>query len=150
MNQSKGTPGTGLPYENVAGRIWDAKAAALLQEHRLQIVTFSTEGVISVQIWGSCPRCEHELNVQSILTAPIAGLREGHFRSQLWAGLIERVPGGDKIPDDVEVGCGCDRVHPGAPEHDDGHRGPSSGCGVSFRVSTYVTTAAPSNPTTPR
>ena len=88
---------------------------------------FNTEGVVSAHVWGTCPRCGHELNIQKTLSTPIAGLREGRG---LWAALTRRdVPVAPGIPDAVEVGCGCGHTHPGAPEQ-------VTGCGVSFRLPT--------------
>jgi hypothetical protein len=88
-------------------------------------------------VWGTCPRCGHELNVQMTLSTPIPG---SHRERGLWAALTRRdVPAPAGIPESVEVGCGCGHTHPGAPE-------PVTGCGVSFRLPT----APPDPPRTSR
>jgi hypothetical protein len=127
VHDSTGMPATEAAYENTADETWARQALDLYQSRQLQVQTFEAEGVISAQIWGFCPRCGHELNIQLILSTPIAGLREGRG---LWAALARRdVPAAPGIPDAVEVGCGCGHTHPGAP-------GQVTGCGVSFRLPT--------------
>ena len=39
--------------------------------------------MVSAQVWGTCPRCGHELDIQQTLSVPITGLRGGRG---LWAG----------------------------------------------------------------
>jgi hypothetical protein len=125
MHDPTGTSAPEAAYENTADEAWARQALDLYRRRRLQVQAFSEEGVISAQVWGSCPRCGHELNLQLILSTPIAGLREG--RGVLAA--LTRRDGSPGIPDAVDVGCGCGHAHPGAP-------GQVTGCGVSFRLPT--------------
>jgi len=127
VGDTTGTPATEAAYENTADEAWARQALDLYHRGQLQVQAFDTEGVVSAQVWGTCPRCGHELNVQMTLNTPIVGLREGRG---LWAVLTRRdVPVAPGIPDAVEVGCGCGHTHPGAP-------GQVTGCGVSFRLPT--------------
>jgi hypothetical protein len=138
-----GTPADGVAYDNTADPVWARKALDLYQDHRLQVAAFDTEGVISAQVWGPCPRCDHDLNVQSTLNAPIPGLRQGRG---LWATLTGQAPpGGAGIPSTVEVGCGCGHAHREAPEN-------TLGCGVSFRLPTTPLgpPVVPANPRKPQ
>lgn len=126
-DNSTDTPATDVAYENTADLQWALQALDLLQNHRLQVQAFDTEGVISAQVWGTCPRCSHELNVQQTLSSVFPSWRESRG---LWATLAKRdAPAAPRIPDTVEVGCGCGHTHPGAPEQ-------VRGCGVSFRLPT--------------
>jgi hypothetical protein len=119
------TPDTETAYQNTADKTSASKAFDLYERHELQVQTFDTDGVVSAQVWGPCPRCGHELNIQMTLNAPIAGLRSGWGA---WAALTRRdVPVPSGKPAEVEVGCGCGYTHPGAPEQ-------VTGCGVSFRL----------------
>ena len=127
VDDTAGTPAPKVAYENTADEAWARLAIDLYQRSQLQVQAFDTEGVVSAQVWGTCPRCGHELNNQMTLSTPIAGLREGRG---LWAALTRRdAPVAPGIPDAVEVGCGCGHTHPGAPDQ-------VTGCGVSFRLPT--------------
>jgi hypothetical protein len=120
-----------MAYENTADQVWGTQALELYQRGELQVEAFDTEGVVSAQVWGPCPRCGHDLNVQETLSLPVAGLR-GHQ----WDALTGRARrGGSRIPDTIEAGCGCAHIHPGAPARADEH-GTVRGCGVSFRLPT--------------
>lgn len=135
VGDTTGTPATEVAYENTADEAWARQALDLYQRRQLQVQAFDTEGVVSAQVWGTCPRCGHELDIQMTLNIPIVGLREGRG---LWAALTRRdVPEAPGIPNAVEVGCGCGHTHPGAPEQ-------VTGCGVSFRLPT----APPDTPRT--
>lgn len=135
MDNTGDTSAAEVDYKNTADQVWARQALDLYERHELQVLAFDTEGVVSAQVWGTCPRCGHELDVQQTLSTPIAGLRGGRG---LWSALTGRdVPSAAGIPDAVEVGCGCGHVHPGAPKH-------VSGCGVSFRLPT-----APPDPPRP-
>lgn len=88
---------------------------------------FDTEGVVSAQVWGTCPRDGHQLDVQQTLSVPIVGSGAGRG---VWSALTRcETPATPGIPDAVEVGCGCGNPDPGAPED-------VTGCGVSFRLPT--------------
>lgn len=114
-----------VAYENTADEAWARQALELYQRRQLQVQAFDTEGVVSAQVWGTCPRCRHEMNVQQTLSTPITGVRGSRG---LWPSRTRRKgPTAVGVPETVEVGCGCGRIHPGAPEH-------VSGCGVSFRL----------------
>lgn len=128
-------PDGGIAYENSADEASARQAIDFYQSGRLQVEAFDTEGVVSAQVWGTCPRCGHDLNVQMTLSAPVVNARGG---SGLWSILTwRRVPPSPGIPDTVEVGCGCGHTHPGAPAE-------VTGCGVSFRLPT----ALPQSPQT--
>ncbi len=123
-------------YENTADPEWTRRALDLLRQGDLQVETFLTEGVASAQIWGSCPRCGHDLNVQQTLSAAVGGL--GSVRGvSPWdtlVGLAQRVTGHEDthpapLPDVLDLGCGCERTHAGAPRR-------VTGCGASFRLPT--------------
>lgn len=140
MSGNADMPSHDVPYENTTGRVWDDKARDLHQDRRLQVAAFDGEQVISAQVWGTCPRCGHDINIKPILTALVAGLRG----RGLWATLTGRSPHDrPAIPDEVEVGCGCGRIHPQAPERPDG-TGKIAGCGVSFRLPTTPPAASTS------
>ncbi len=133
MDDTGDTPAAEVAYENTADETWARQALDLYKRGELQVRAFDTEGVVSAQAWGTCPRCGHELNVQLTLSIPIASVRGGRG---LWSALTGRdVPAPVGVPDSMEVGCGCGHAHPGAP-------GQATGCGVSFRLPT-----APPDPT---
>jgi hypothetical protein len=137
VDDTTGTPSTEVAYENIADETSAQKALDFYRRRELQVRAFDTEGVVSAQVWGTCPRCGHEMNIQMTLSTPIAGLRGGHG---LWTTLTHRAASANSgKPDTVEVACGCGRTHPGAPEQ-------VTGCGVSFRLPT----TAPDTPSTSR
>lgn len=127
MDDTAGKPVPEVAYENTADEAWARQAFDLYQRRELQVQAFDTEGVVSAQVWGACPRCGHELNIQMTLSTPIPGLRGG--RGLLSALTRRDSPAAPDIPEAVEVGCSCGHAHPGAPEH-------ATGCGVSFRLPT--------------
>jgi len=116
-----GTAGTEVGFENTADEAWGQRAIELYESRQLQVQAFNTEGVVSAQVWGSCPRCGHDLDIQMTLSAPVITWRGG-------SSAVSRRKAAD-IPNVVEVGCGCGLSHPGAPQH-------VTGCGVSFRLPT--------------
>ena len=129
------TSGAEVAYENTAEEAWAREALDLYRRGELQVKAFNTEGVVSAQVWGTCPRCGHQLDVQQTLSVPIIGSGGGRG---LWSALTGRdAPAAVGVPDAVEAGCGCGHPHPGAPER-------VTGCGVSFRLPT----APPSPPPT--
>ena len=107
-------------YERTAAEDWTRRAQHLYQSGQLCMAPFNTDGVISVQVWGACPRCPHSLNVQQTLTAPVVSYRGG------WSTVGRKDA---EIPSYIEVECGCELVHLGAP-------GQVTGCGVTFRLPT--------------
>lgn len=112
---------TGVDYENTADEDLAKKALDFYQRRELQVAAFNTDGVASAQVWGTCPRCGHDLDIQVTLSAPVVTWRGG------WSS-IGRKHASD-LPENVEVGCGCGLAHAGAPEH-------VTGCGASFRLPT--------------
>jgi hypothetical protein len=127
VDDAAGTSAAEVAYENTAEEAWARQALDLYQRRQLQVRAFDTEGVVSAQVWGTCPRCGHELDVQQTLSVPIIGSGGGRG---LWQALTGRdAPAAAGIPDAVEAGCGCGHAHPGAPEQ-------VTGCGVSFRLPT--------------
>jgi hypothetical protein len=127
VDDTAGTPVPEVAYENTADEVWARQAFDLYQCRELQVQAFDTEGVVSAQIWGACPRCSHELNIQMTLSTPVPGLRGS--RGLLSALTRQDPPAAPGIPEAVEVSCGCGCAHPGAP-------GQVTGCGVSFRLPT--------------
>jgi hypothetical protein len=121
VDSTAGTTGSEVGYENTADETWAQQAFDLYQRRQLQVQAFNTEGVVSAQVWGTCPRCSHDLDIQMTLSAPVVTWRGG------WSAILQR--NAPRIPADVEVGCGCGRSHAGAPEN-------VTGCGVSFRLPT--------------
>ena len=111
----------GVDYENAADEDLAKKALDFYQRRELQVAAFNTDGVVSAQIWGTCPRCGHSLNIQVTLSAPIITWRG------VWRPIGRKDPA--EVPENVEVGCGCGLVHARAPEH-------ITGCGASFRLPT--------------
>jgi hypothetical protein len=127
MHDTGDTSAAEVAYENTAEEAWARRALDLYRRRELQVQAFDTEGVVSAQVWGTCPRCGHQLDVQQTLSVPIVG--SGGERG-LWSALTGRdVPAAAGLPEAVEVGCGCGHTHPGAPEQ-------VTGCGVSFRLPT--------------
>lgn len=120
MNDPAGTAGSEVGYEVIADETWAAQALDLYQRRQLQVQAFNTDGVVSAQVWGTCPRCTHSLDVQMTLSAPLITRGGG------WSSIGRK---GQEIPDQVDVGCGCGIAHNGAPEN-------VTGCGVSFRLPT--------------
>lgn len=116
-----------VAYENTADQVWADRALELLNRRELQVATFDAKGVVSAQVWGPCPRCGHELNIQQTLRTPMVSARGDRG---LWSALAGRDGrAAARIPADVDLGCGCGHAHPGAP-------GQATGCGVSFRLPT--------------
>lgn len=115
-----GAAGTEVDYENTADEAWAQRAFDLYQRRQLQVRAFNTEGVVSAQVWGTCPRCGHDLDIQLTLSAPVITWRG-------WSPIGRR--NASSVPADVELGCGCGLTHAGAPDH-------VTGCGVSFRLPT--------------
>src|SRR5260370_35872520 len=77
VDDTAGTPVPEVAYENTADEAWARQAFDLYQRRELQVQAFDTEGVVSAQVWGACPRCGHELNIQMTLSTPVPGLRGG-------------------------------------------------------------------------
>ena len=130
-------PDGDVGYENTADPVWAGRALDLYQQRLLQVAAFETDGVVSAQVWGRCPRCGHEIDDQLILTTPVVGNGRG-----LLAIVTGRGRDKVKIPPMVEAGCGCGRAHPGAPNRPDGSAEAVLGCGVSF----YLPTTQPDAP----
>ena len=136
MDDADDTLAGEVAYENTADEAWAREALELYRRGELQVQAFDTEGVVSAQVWGTCPRCGHQLDVQQTLTVPIIGSGGGRG---LWQALTGRnAPAAAGIPDAVEAGCGCGHPHPGAPEQ-------VTGCGVSFRLPTAPPGPAPAS-----
>jgi hypothetical protein len=121
VDDAVGSAGTAVSYENTADEAWAQRALEFFRSRQLQVEAFDTEGVVSAQVWGTCPRCGHELDVQMTLSAPVVTWRGGWSRSGRGNAF--------GVPAHVEVGCGCGLTHAGAPEQ-------VTGCGVSFRLPT--------------
>src|SRR5579862_8824721 len=104
MDDEGGTPAAEVAYENTADEAWARQALDLYRRRELQVKAFNTEGVVSAQVWGTCPRCGHELDVQQTLSVPIIGSGGGRG---LWSALTGRdVSPHASVPEAVEAGCG--------------------------------------------
>ncbi len=119
VNDPAGKAGTEIDYEVIADQALAERALDFYKRRQLQVQAFNTEGVVSAQIWGTCPRCAHSLDVQMTLSAPVV-TRGG------WSSIGRKDP---KIPAEIDVGCGCGLSHNGAP-------GNVTGCGANFRLPT--------------
>jgi len=120
MDDAAGAAGTEVDFDNTADGAWAQPALDFYRSHQLQVQAFDTDGVVSAQVWGDCPRCGHELDIQLTLNAPVT----------VWRGVRPSGrPGASGVPAELEVGCGCGRAHAGAPKD-------VTGCGVSFRLPT--------------
>jgi hypothetical protein len=110
-----------IGYERTAVGDWVPRVQELYQSGQLCIAPFSTDGVVSVQVWGTCPRCLHNsLDVQRTLTALVPVTRGG------WSSIGRKDA---EIPASVEVDCDCGLSHDGAPQH-------VTGCGATFSLPT--------------
>jgi hypothetical protein len=126
VNDPAGKAGNEVGYEVSADETWAERALDLYKSRQLQVQAFNTDGVVSAQVWGTCPRCTHSLDVQMTLSAPVVTWRGG------WSSIGRGDP---EVPEEIDVGCGCGIAHQGAPES-------VTGCGVSFPLPT----AAPPAP----
>lgn len=125
MSDNSDPPPAGpVPYEDVADAAVAAQAFALYRRRELQVVAFHTDGVVSAQVWGPCPRCGHTLNVQQMINVPVV-----ETRGRGWLDALRRRHADTGVPGTVDVGCECHEHHPGAPEL-------VRGCGASFRLPT--------------
>ena len=121
QDENTGSNPAEVGYQSIATDDWEQQVLDYYRSRQLQLQAFSTDGVVSVQIWGTCPRCQHSLDVQQTLTAPVVTYRGG------WKGITRTGPA--DIPASVDVGCGCGLVHDGAPKD-------ITGCGLSFHLPT--------------
>ena len=72
MKNGGNTSAAEVAYENTADETWARHAFDLYQRQELRVQAFDM-GVVSAQVWGTCPRCGHDLNVQQTLSTPIVG-----------------------------------------------------------------------------
>ena len=115
-----------VAYDNTADEASARQAIDLYRRSELQVKAFNTEGVVSAQIWGTCPRCGHQLNVQQTPASPCR-LARGP-RPTVGADRAGRSRDGP-VPRPWRPRRGWAHAHPGAPEQ-------VTGCGVSFRLPT--------------
>lgn len=96
---------------------WTRQAFDAIQEGRLhRKIIRSDEKAVAAAVFGACPRCEDPLSFSLPLSAVITG-----------SGVLghdETRPG---TTHPVDVTCGCETTHPGAPSG-------VKGCGIVFRV----------------
>jgi hypothetical protein len=111
--------GEEVGYKRTADDTYAQAAMLLYQSLKLQVKAFNTDGVVSAQVWGTCPRCTHSMDVQLTLTAPVVSFRGG------WSSIGRK----NKIPPLIGVDCGCESPHDGRPAG-------LKGCGVSFSLPT--------------
>lgn len=98
----------------------------MLQSGTLHGEVLSRQDIVSSRLWGNCPRCGHPLDDKQTHTAVtnLMSRTRGSRKAKPSEGLGEDT--GVRYFD-VDVSCGCEKTHDGAP---DGR----AGCGVSFRV----------------
>ena len=124
--------GLDVAYENTVDRRWGERAVEFLDGGLLQVKASEVDGVVSAQVSGPCPRCEHALDVRSTLAGAVADVRAGRDWLDVLTGRAAAVT---RVPEIVQVACDCGQAHRGAPP---GGRG----CGVSFRLPTRPPSAA--------
>ncbi|GAA2650798.1 hypothetical protein [Paractinoplanes durhamensis] len=110
-------PAPAVEYLETADFEWTERAFALLERNAIVITPHFVDGIISIVISGSCPRCSHE-TVERFVDTVITGVD------------VKRGPADGGDPGDVlevDVTCRCGVPHDHAPEN-------VAGCGVSFRI----------------
>jgi len=110
------------PFQELLGYEWTEKAYHMLMRGELNGEVISREKIIRSRVWGPCPRCGHDLDDRQTHTAVI-GIMGAETRGGTTRGGVDD----EEAPFEVDVSCGCDGPHSGAPEG-------KTGCGVSFRV----------------
>ena len=117
-------------YEESTAPEWTEIAFEELQDGRLQGEVITSHGVVRSRVWGECPACGHGLDdrqTHSAVTSAFGGE---------WRGTEDTggdTGGAEPVYFEVDVSCGCEHAHPGAPSG-------RIGCGASFRVELLVET----------
>jgi hypothetical protein len=142
LNDTVDPAPSSAPYQQTTEYRWTEAAYDLLIGGALHGRAVSREGVVDTHMWGFCPRCGHQLDDRQTHTA-VTNLMAGE-RHDAWGSLtvavgrltgkptaatsqVPQVGVGDIRLFPVDVTCGCEAIHPGAP-------GAAMGCGASFRV----------------
>lgn len=94
---------------------WTVAAYEALTAGTLRAKITRHEGVLASRVSGACPRCEHRIADDQVLTVVAEGIRRAHDSQE----PEKYVP--------VTVTCDCGEDHPGRPR--DEH-----GCGITFRL----------------
>jgi len=110
------------PYQESANYSWTETAFEMLEHDQLHGEVISRDGIVTSRVWGSCPRCGHDLHDQQTHTA-LTSLMGAQPRGTDQPGGI----GAEESFFPVDISCSCGTGHPGAPAG-------QAGCGVSFRV----------------
>lgn len=108
---------------------WTARAFELQEEGQLHVEVRMLADVMSTSVWGQCPRCSHPLGDRQVHTALVnemPGSRGGR----------QPTPADQPAVVVVDVTCGCDTPHDGAPDD-------VVGCGASFRLELEADIKAP-------
>ncbi len=110
-------PSSPLPFETSEpnARKWTDAAYEALATGTLKGKLERHDGVLVSHVTGRCPRCEHLITDNQVLTIVAEGIRRG----------VDAPPPSDYVP--VTVTCDCGRDHPRRPPG--GH-----GCGITFRL----------------
>jgi hypothetical protein len=112
------------PYQELVGYEWTKKAYHMLESGDLHGEAISRDKIVRSRVRGPCPRCGHALDDQQTHTAVISIMGT---ETRGWPGRGHDSGSETGSPFEIDVSCGCDDMHSGAPEG-------TTGCGVSFRV----------------
>lgn len=96
---------------------WTLKAFDAIQARTLhRKIIRSDDRVVAAEVFGACPRCDDVLSVWLPLSIVITG-----------SGVLGSEERRSSTTHPVDVRCGCETTHPGAPKG-------IKGCGIVFRV----------------
>jgi hypothetical protein len=106
-----------LPFEasEPNAKKWTDAAYEALTAGTLGAEVTRREGVLASHVSGLCPRCEHQISDDQVLTVVSEGIR--HSRESEKADRY--------VP--VTVTCDCGEEHPARPTA-------AHGCGITFRL----------------
>ncbi len=109
------------PYSDSTDFAWTEKAFEMLTKGQLHGEATDKDGIVSSRVVGPCPRCAHDLDDPQTHSA-VTNMLGGEWRG-LPPASLETAP----VYLTVDVSCGCNKPHSGAPAG-------RIGCGVTFRV----------------
>jgi hypothetical protein len=123
-------------YEESTAFEWTEKAFSKLENGKLHGEVIATSGVVRSRVWGPCPACAHDLDDRQTHTA-VTGVIGGEWRDTLRRDGVAKAA--QPAYFQVDVSCGCEHAHPGAPAE-------RPGCGASFRVELLMQADGSSDP----